>query len=351
MAVRVTAVGVVAAAGVVSFAALTDAPRAQCPDPFDFLRPSITVSARDRQRIDNGEPVVRSLPASGREVAVLAAMSVTVDGDRLAAWMRQIEALKRGPNVPAVARFSNPPRLEDLAAHVLDEKDLDRLRQCRAGSCDLKLTSAEIARVAAGLSAAGREWKPEAQRVFRQVMLDRVNSYRASGHVALGQYADGHSDKPLAEVARTLLDRSPYLIKHTPALVDYLRRYPNAAEPSRSEVFFYWSTDRFGGRPVSNATHVSMLRPESGQPQVLVAGRQLFATHYQNGSLSLTLLLRGCTGSTNYLVYVSRSEVDVIRGVIGWLARNIIEGRVEEEATQILAGLRTRLSHPPPAGP
>jgi hypothetical protein len=80
---------------------------------------------------------------------------------------------------------------------------------------------------------------------------------------------------------------------------------------------------------------------------VLVAGRQVFATHYQNGSLSLTLLLRGCPGPPHYLAYVSRSEVDVIRGLFGWLARRLIQGRVEDGAVEILEGLRDRLARPP----
>jgi len=78
-----------------------------------------------------------------------------------------------------------------------------------------------------------------------------------------------------------------------------------------------------------------------------VAGRQVFATHYQNGSLGLTMLLRGCNGPPNYLAYVNRSEVDVIRGLFGWLARRVIQGRLEDDAVGILEGLRERMSNPP----
>ncbi|HUF49111.1 MAG TPA: hypothetical protein VMM93_14940 [Vicinamibacterales bacterium] len=320
---------------------------AVCPDPFAFLGPTITLGARDRSRLEAGAALVRILPGEGKEIAVLSAVAVDFDADRLAAWMRRIEDLKKSDHVPAVGRFSTPPILEDVATHVLEDKDLDRLRNCRPGRCDLKLTADEIARLPAEWPRDEARWKADAQVIFRRLVLDRIVSYRASGHAAIGTYADGHTDTPLPDIARRLLERSPYLVAGVPSLVDYYTNYPSAILPG-AESFVYWSTDRFGGRPVTSATHMVLLRPVGPEmPALIVAGKQIFATHYQNGSLSLTLLLRGCDGSRNYLVYVSRSEVDVIRGMMGWLARRIIQGRVEDEAAEVLRALRDRLSQPP----
>lgn len=318
-----------------------------CPDPFDFLAPSIEISARDRGRLASREPLVRVLKGEGREVAVLGAVMVDFDGDRLAAWMRRIEELKKSDKVPAVGRFSSPPTVADIADLTLEDKDLEDLRTCRVGRCDVKLTADEIARLQPELAALGRDWKPAAEEAFRRVIVARVAAYRAGGLVALGTYADGHSEDSLADIARMLLDRSPYLLERAPELVEAITRYP-AGRQAGSDSFIYWSTDRFGGRPVTSATHVTIVRPGSLElPDAMVVGRQIFATHYQNGSLSLTLLLRGCPGPPNYLVYISRSEVDVIRGLLGWLTRRIIQGRVEDEAGSLLTGLRDRLSRPP----
>ncbi len=321
-----------------------------CPDPFDFLGPSIEISARDRGRLASREPLIRVLKGEGREVAVLGAVMVDFDGDRLAAWMHRIEELKKSDKVPAVGRFSSPPTVADVADLTLEDKDLQDLRTCRVGSCDLKLTADEITRLQPELAALGRDWKPAAEDAFRRVLAARVAAYRAGGLAALGTYADGHSEDSLVDISRMLLDRSPYLLERAPDLVDAITRYPNGP-PAGSDSFIYWSTDRFGGRPVTSATHVTIVRPGSPKmPDAMVVGRQIFATHYQNGSLSLTLLLRGCPGPPNYLVYISRSEVDVILGLLGWLTRRIIQGRVEDEAGNLLTGLRDRLSRPPPGG-
>jgi len=344
------ALAAVAAVAFGAPAALLDAPAAVCPDPFDFLAPSIEIGARDRDRLASGEPLVRVLKGEGREVAVLGAVEVDFDGDRLAAWMRRIEELKKSDQVPAVGRFSIPPAVADVAELKLEDRDLEDLRTCRVGRCDLKLTSDEITRLQPELAALGRDWKPAAEEAFRRVLVARVAAYRGGGLAALGTYADGHSEDSLADIARALLDRSPYLLEGAPALVEAILRHADGRLPG-ADSFIYWSTDRFGGRPVTSATHLTIVRPGAPEmPDAMVVGRQIFATHYQNGSLSLTLLLRGCPGPPNYLVYISRSEVDVIRGLLGWLARRVIQGRVEDEAGALLTGLRDRLSRQPSGG-
>ena len=338
------------AAGLAALAAsllLRQPVSAACPDPFEFLGPSITVREGERRKLDAGQVVLRILEGQGREIAVLGAAKVDFDGDRLAAWMQHIEALKKSRHVPAVGRFSDPPALGDLVRHSLEDRDLDALRKCRPGNCDLKLTASEIPAVQAAVAEAGDNWKTAGQELFRRLMLDRVLAYRVQGHAGIGTYADGHSEQPLVDVAARLLDRSPYLRDRLPTLAAHLTRYPNLPLPG-AESFLYWSQEEFGGRPVTTVTHVTILRPSGpDMPDALVAGRQVFATHYHEGSLSLTLLLRGCPGPPHYLVYVNRTEVDIIRGLLGWLTRSVIQGRVEDGAGSILEGLRTRLSRPP----
>jgi hypothetical protein len=55
-------------------------------------------------------------------------------------------------------------------------------------------------------------------------------------------------------------------------------------------------------------------------------------------------------GGPNYLVYVNRSQVDVLRGMFGGIVRWFIEHRLKDEAAEVLQGLRRRLEsgEPPP---
>src|SRR5262249_14439598 len=113
-------------------------------DPFAFFQPSLTVTAERRSELDQGHPVARVIASRDAEVGVWAAVPVHVDSDRLVAWMRRIDELKKSKYVLAIGRFSDPPRLEDLAALTLDHDDASALAACHPGDCDVKLSAAEM---------------------------------------------------------------------------------------------------------------------------------------------------------------------------------------------------------------
>src|SRR4030095_9535783 len=89
---------------------------------------------------------------------------------------------------------------------------------------------------------------------------------------------------------------------------------------------------------------------DSTLPDVVVAGKQVFATHYVNASLGETVLVRGEAGRSNYLVYVNRSEVDMLHGTFAGLVRWFMQRRLKADAAHVLQGLRRRLEsgEPPP---
>jgi hypothetical protein len=85
-------------------------------------------------------------------------------------------------------------------------------------------------------------------------------------------------------------------------------------------------------------------------PDALVAGKEIFTTRYLNGSLGFTAIVPGGRGSRHYLVYLNRSDVDVLGGVFGGIVRWFMERRLRSEAQDVLQGLRRRLEsgEPPP---
>ena len=312
-------------------------------DPFAFFRPAVTISPADRERLDKGAALVRVLPARDGEVAIFAAVRGEVNAERLIAWVRDIAQLKKSSIVLAIGRFSNPPRIEDLDSLTLDDEDLQDIRQCRPGDCDLKLGSSEMIRLQQAISGVQGDWRPVLQQAFRRLLLERVQMYLAAGHAGLPPYEDHRQPVSLEAAFSAIVQRSPYLTERLPRVVDYLNHYPDVSMPD-VESFLYWSKEQFGGKPIVSATHVSIVRPsEESVPEVLVAGKEIFATHYTTGSLNLTMMMRGNAGSANYVVYLNRSQVDVVSGFFGGLARMIIERRVKAEAVDVLQGLRRRL--------
>ncbi|RPI52906.1 MAG: hypothetical protein EHM55_15335 [Acidobacteria bacterium] len=312
-------------------------------DPFAFWQPSISVTETDRRRLERGEPVAHALPASGREIAIFAAQPVRADGDRLVAWMQQIEALKQSRYVLAISRFSDPPQLADLARLTLDENDLSAIAECTPGDCSLKLTAPEMTRFQSVLREAGTNWKPAVQDGFRQVVLERVEAYLAGGLAALAPYANtSRPVSPDVHFAR-LVQHSPFLAARLPKVVGVLTGFPAVWLPRR-QWFLYWSKERFNGKAIVRATHVIIVRgTEPGEPDALVFGKEVFATHYLNASLGVTAIVRAEPESMSYLVYMNRSDVDLVRGPFGGLVRKVIKDRLKTESKSVLQGLRQRL--------
>ena len=310
--------------------------RAAPVDPFAFFRPGVDLSAEERGRLDRGASLARTLAAGDREIAIFGAVPVAVDGDRLVAWVREIAALKKSPLVLEIGRFSDPPRLEDLAGLTLDAADVDAIGACRPGECGLKIDADEIARLQRVSPARGGSERA-VQVEFRGLVLARVQAYLADGLA-----------KPLQAPFEAIVANTPFLATRLPAFADYLIRYPHVALP-HVESFLYWSKERFSGKPVIKVTHVAIVRgADDGGPDALVAGKQIFGTHYIDASLDLTAIVGGGPDGRRYLAFYNRSNVDVLGGFFGGLVRMIAQGRVRDEATQLLQGLQKRIDGGPP---
>jgi hypothetical protein len=322
-------------------------------DPFAFLQPSVTVSVDERRQLDRGEPIARVLPGKDLEVAVFAAVPVNIGGDRLVAWMRRIEELKKSAYVLAIGRFSDPPQIEDLGGLALDDEELSEILVCRPGSCGLKLSAVEMTHLQRAAADAGSGWRPRLQQAFRAVVLERVKAYLADGHAALAPYVDAGGPVWPATRFASVLGHSVFLTEHLPQFAQHLSRYPQTPTPAL-ESFVYWSKERLARKAIISATHVSILRSdEPGLPDALVAGKEIFATHYVNASLGITAIMRGQPGAHNYLAYVNRSEVDMLGGMFGGLVRWFMQRGLKAEAANVLQGLRRRLEsgEPPPIKP
>ena len=317
-------------------------------DPFAFFQPSVTITADDRGTLDRGQPIAHVLPSKDLEVAVLAAVPINIDGDRLVSWMRRIEELKKSSYVLAIGRFSDPPRIEDLAALSLDDKDLSDIRACRPGHCGLNLSAGEMVELQRA-AAEALDGQAGLQQAFRRILLTRVQTYLTTGQI--GAYEDEKNLMSPATRFAPLLDHSAFLTGRLPQLAEHLRGFPLTVAPG-AESFVYWSKERLASKAVVSITHVTIVRGHDPDlPDALVAGKQVYSAHYVNASLGVTALMRGEPEGSNYLVYVNRSEVDMLGGTFGGVIRWFMQRRLKAEAATVLQNLRRRLEggEPPPA--
>jgi hypothetical protein len=314
-------------------------------DPFALFQPTAVVSPAELQQLDRGEPLVKILAADGQELAALAAVAIAPDQTvgRAAGWIRRVDDLRASRYLLATGRFSTPPRIEDLDALSLDEEDLQDIRVCRPRQCGLKLTEAEIEELRTVAGTSGEGWRAAVQLAFRRVVLRRVESYLAGGLGALAPYGNRKRPRAPADAFALIVNHSLFLQQRFPDTAPRLTTCPGRSI-AHGEGFVYWSTERLGAKPIITVTHVSLLRPGSDARSDLVAlGIQVFATHYFDAAIGVTTIVQG-TGGRRYLAYMNRSDVDVLGGFWGGLARAIIEARVRKDGAKVLKEVATRIS-------
>ena len=319
-------------------------------DPFEFFAPWVILSDSERRRLANEDVVVRFLPGADGQMTVFVASRLNAPPDALVAWTRAIGELKRSKFVLAAGRFSDPPAPADLENLRLDERDLESIRQCVPGDCGLKLSGGEIESLKGAMSSGGSGWRESVLNEFHRLLVARVETYRAGGLRALPPSADRMASRPLEQVLGSIVSKSPYLAQ-LPDLTTWLRDYPRS-EDAHVESFFYWSKEHYGsGKPVISVTHLGIVRPEPDRhlPAILVASKQIFASHYVNGALGLTMVMRDTTKGVPYLVYVNRSELDLLTGFFSAFTRSVLEGRLKRQAPQIIQGLRMRIESGAPS--
>jgi hypothetical protein len=280
-------------------------------------------------------------------MAIFAAGPVSVSGDRLVSWIRNIEELKKSEQVRAIGLFSDPPHIDDLSDLALDYEDLEAIRRCRPGRCELKLSGEEMTELARAAASAD-DWRPVVQDAYRRVVLARVESYLASGYRDALPYADQREPASPGDEFGVLLDRSPFLAERLPHLTQHLRQFPGGPAAG-VESFLYWSKETLGGKPMVIVSHVFISEQEHPDlPEAVVVSRHVYANHYMTGSLAMTAVASGRQSTRGHLIYLNRSRVDVLGGVFGRITRLFIERRLRAEAAEVVEGLRTRLESLPP---
>lgn len=313
--------------------------------PFRWLEPYAQVLPDDFRRLARGEVVVKPLSASGGQLGVFTITALNAQPDVFVAWIHEISRLQRSKAITASGRFSEPPLLSDLDALQIDARDIESIRRCRPGDCDLKFTAPEIEslRRAAG---AGRDL----QAAFRRVVFDRLLVYRSGGLELQAPPVDRVGEVPPNQVFAELQAAAQYIPRSSPRLATWLGQ-PERAGDLEVESFYYWSKEYYSsGKAMIALTQVGVTRTPGGgaMPEVAVAGKQLFATRYMNGMLTHITLTQDAVSGQRYMTYTNRAQLDLLKGFWGGIVRKVINSRLRGDAANVVGTLRRRIESGPP---
>lgn len=289
------------------------------------------------RKIDGGEVAARALDPEPHEIALAVATSMRITPAFYLERFREITSFKRTAEVLQIGRIGAAPSTGDFAALTLESDDVEDLRRCRLDDCGLKLDRAGIERLArrdAGLASASAG--------MREFLAGYVRAYLQGGNGALIEYRDDKPARRISADLREILDRSGYLQRGWPGLFRAVGEFGGTL-PAGHEGFLYWSKEKVGPRAVVSVTHVVISPPAPGG--IAVATKQIYASHYSDASLGVTLLIERLSrdGPRTLVVYTNRTRLDVFGGILGGLKRPIVRSRARDGAERTMRRLREKL--------
>ncbi|MEJ2726730.1 MAG: hypothetical protein P8175_19260 [Deltaproteobacteria bacterium] len=290
----------------------------------EFLSRTVRLSQDDLQALKAGEAVTMEFPCSPQNELFLFG-AVRVDAPVCSYLTGDRNALFFDPHmVQASGDFHLSPREEDIKDLAWPAEDLEDLPQCRPGSCKIKLPPGYIEQLAP-FSGNGSAFQDHANPVLRRTLIDYLNSYRRLGNATLMEYRDKPQAVSLADEFNGILENFAPFNRYIPALHTYLKNFPQNRPPDTKDRFI-WAKVLLGGkarRPTIFLYHLVTYRLPEGNGTV-IALKQLYASHYYEAALGLTLILTDAENPSRfYLLHFDRGRIDVLRQIPEFLSSSL----------------------------
>jgi hypothetical protein len=247
-----------------------------------------------------------------------------------------LDALRKLPSYLAVRNFSAPPQISDLDEFTLNPDDMKELPNCKPGDCEVQLPSEAMEDFRRAINWSGPDVAGQVNRRARQMALEALLQYSQGGNAALGAYRDKSQPTKVAETFESLLNR-------------FLLEYPRA-EDANIASDFYWENVNFGLKPTFRIVQRIVYRGSApDQPACAVALKQLYASHYFQTALDLTVCVRDPDRSEPpafYLITVKASQQAGLTGLKGSILRKIAVDKTRSSLEKTLEAIKTRLEAP-----
>lgn len=301
------------------------------------LSNKVSFRETDFSALQLDQPVVRSIPTSDKaEIAVTGLVNIRAVADEFLRSYRDSMTRKNNAAILEIGAFGREPSLADLETLTLEARDIEDLKECVVGECQIKLSAAMIERFRREINWDAADCPAKVTNLFKQMLSEYVKDYRSRGEAALIEYNDKRDQVSLATEQRAL-DKAP----------SYVNEFINGSKSDLQlmEDTLVWSKIKFGLKPVIAVNHILIYRRNSNAgPQVLIASKQIYANHYFNASLALTAFVRVLDAPDSaYLVYENRSRADGLEGPFGKIKRGVVEKKAVDGLHAILAGSKASL--------
>jgi hypothetical protein len=318
------------------------------PEPEEFLRVRMKLSPSQITEIQNGKAFAKILSSSNAsDIFVGGAVYIHA---KPAAYIRFMRDVFRGTAAPGYlggGEFSTPPTVGDLEGLTLNRDDIEDLRNCRPGDCELQLPEESMEAARASIQWGSPKVAEEVTALAKRGIIRLLKQYAQGGDRALGTYRDKQDPLPVADQFARLLSHLELFPQYLPNLNLHLLQYPDYRAEGTQD-FFYWEEVNFGLKPTIRVNHgIVYQSPGPGGIQVL-AVKQLYATHYFQTALDLSFCVPSSKLSGEdgfYLITVKGSRQAGLTGMKGGLVRKVATTKTRESLQRGLNNIREKLEH------
>lgn len=318
---------------------------ANTPDePYKFFREFVGLNEEQIAAIRSGKAVAKVVESrTPDEVFVFGAVYTEATPERYLRLASDMDALRKLPSYLAIRSFSDPPQLSDLEGFTLEQQDIKELKDCKAGHCQLQLPTEAIEEFQQSIDWSAPDVADRVNHLAQQLALQALTEYIEGGNTALGAYRDKKHPAEVAETFASLIGRFEALPVYLPELNEYLLRYPKA-KSNNVRAGFYWEKVNFGLKPTFRIVQRIVYRGASEkEPAYAVAEKQLYASHYFQTALDLTVCVKDAQRPGFYIITVKGSKQAGLTGLKGSIVRKVAVDRTRSSLERVLVTVKRKL--------
>jgi hypothetical protein len=342
---------VVTAAILAFLAATVPGPSQLYPDLKTFFRQNIGLSEEEMAAIRSGQPVAKVLPPrTPQEVLLFGAVYIHAAPETYFQFARNFDRLRKTPGFLALRVFTDPPQLSDLDGFTFDHDDIEALKSCEPGNCQIQMPATSIDELRRSINWSAADVDEQVNRLLQKTVFEFLLAYQHEGNRALGVYNDKRNPAEVPEQFAYLLSYDKALSTHEPDFYHYLLAYPRA-KPANYEETFYWAKVKFGLKPTLRIVHLITMRGSSSDPVAnAIARKQLYSSHYFETALDLSICVRDSDDPKQpgfYLIQAMGSEQAGLSGAKGSMVRKVAVGRAVSNLQKVLLTVKSNLEGNP----
>jgi hypothetical protein len=322
---------------------LTDKPA----EPEKFFHEFIGLNDDQIREIREGKAIAKILDSpTADQVFVFGAVYINSTPESYLKFASDTAALRKLPGYIALRKFGDPPQLSDLTGFTMDEQDFKQLKNCKPGHCEVQLPAEAMEEFQRSMNWSAPDANDQANQLAQQMALQALLNYEQGGNTALGTYRDKNHPAVVAETFASLLSRSKALPVYLPELREYLLNYPKA-DSGNIQSEFYWEKVNFGLKPTLRMVQAIVYQGKSPErPAYAVAVKQLYASHYFESALDLTVCVKDDEHPAHpgfYLITIKGSQQAGLTGLKGGIVRKVAVDKTRSSLEKAMASIKQKL--------